>query len=135
MIEPRLRFPSGARLSGARQFAAVFAARTRQDLGWIIIHGALNGTLQTRLGLSIGARAGNAIRRSRIKRLVREAFRLERMTLPKGLDLVVSVRDSGDRPLADYRAVIAVQAGVVALKLAERDRRQNPPKGGSAEDA
>ncbi len=44
---------------------------------------------ETRLGLAVSRRAGSAVKRNRIKRVVREAFRLDRQLYPRGLDLVV----------------------------------------------
>lgn len=43
----------------------------------------------TRLGLSVSRKVGGAVCRNRWKRLIREAFRQSRATLPPGLDLVV----------------------------------------------
>ena len=43
----------------------------------------------TRLGLAVSRRAGNAVVRNRIKRVLREAFRLDREDLPPGLDVIV----------------------------------------------
>lgn len=45
-------------------------------------------SLPTRLGITITRKIGNAVERNRIKRLVREVFRLHRVRLPEGLDLV-----------------------------------------------
>ena len=45
-----------------------------------------------RLGLVVGRRHGNAVRRNRIKRVLREAFRLSRDRLPSGLDVACAPR-------------------------------------------
>ena len=51
-------------------------------------------TGQARLGLSVGKRVGNSVRRSRIKRLLREAFRRNKalLTCPCDLAIVPSTR-------------------------------------------
>lgn len=49
---------------------------------------------QARLGLSVGAKAvGNAVSRNRIKRVVRESFRLHQHRLPP-VDIVIGARDA-----------------------------------------
>lgn len=45
-----------------------------------------------RLGITVSRRAGNAVRRNRAKRLIREAFRATRELWPDDVDLVVVVR-------------------------------------------
>jgi len=41
-----------------------------------------------------------------VKRLLREAFRIERSALPSGIDLVILVRPHRARTLADYREML-----------------------------
>jgi ribonuclease P protein component len=45
-----------------------------------------------RLGITASRRVGNAVVRSRAKRLIREAFRATRSLWPPGIDLVVIVK-------------------------------------------
>lgn len=48
----------------------------------------------TRLGLTVSTKVGNAVVRNRIRRRLRELFRLKRANLPRGLDLVFIARPS-----------------------------------------
>ena len=47
-----------------------------------------NGLKITRLGITVSKKTGNAVKRNKVKRLVREYFRLNQNTLPSGHDIV-----------------------------------------------
>ena len=63
-----------------------------------------NGTPRSRLGLVVGRRLGGAPTRNRMKRLIREGFRLNKHLLTVGHDLVVFPRAWTDLRLAAIEA-------------------------------
>jgi ribonuclease P protein component len=72
---------------------------------------------ESRLGISVPRKVGNAVRRNRIKRIIREAFRLHREVFPRYSDIVFAVRPGF--PLTGMQAVrdaVAVLAGSVGMK-------------------
>ena len=59
-----------------------------------MIYAAPNDREWSRLGLTVSRKAGNAVRRNRWKRRLREVFRRNKPALPIGYDFVVIVRSS-----------------------------------------
>jgi ribonuclease P protein component len=51
----------------------------------------------TRLGITAGKRVGNSVKRNRIKRLIREFFRLNKQQLPKGYDIMIIALEESDK--------------------------------------
>ena len=57
-----------------------------------VVQSAKNERGEPRLGMSVGLRAaGNAVRRNRLRRLIRESFRMHREQLPP-VDILVTAR-------------------------------------------
>ena len=51
-----------------------------------------NESSTSRLGISVHRKIRGAVKRNRIKRIIRESFRLEREQYPAGADIVFAVR-------------------------------------------
>ncbi len=88
----RFTLRRASRLSGSAAFAAVFNAKMRKHAGPLAILTKPNALGFHRLGLSVSRKVGNAVKRSRIKRRLREAFRLDRADYAGGYDIVIVVR-------------------------------------------
>jgi ribonuclease P protein component len=67
-----------------------------------------------RLGLSVSRRVGGAVERTRVKRLLREAFWEEADRLPAGSDYVVVARPDA-RGLAEREGSSGIQAALAEL--------------------
>ncbi|HEU5115939.1 MAG TPA: ribonuclease P protein component, partial [Isosphaeraceae bacterium] len=81
------------RLKDPLAFRRAFERKRSASDAFLIIYAVENGLEFTRLGLSVGRRKiRKAHDRNRFKRLLREAFRLSRHSLPPGVDLVVVPR-------------------------------------------
>lgn len=86
---PRLRFRRAHRLTRGSDFQRVYRVGSRAKGAWMTVAAAPNDVGHPRLGLSIGKVVWKgAVRRNRVRRVFREAFRLEQHALPE-CDLVL----------------------------------------------
>ena len=100
---PDQSFPANVRLKKSEQFQAVFAKRRSVADHNLVVYAIRNGTSETRIGLAVGKKVGNAVTRNHWKRMLREAFRLSREELPAGYDLVVLPRKGVTPELKELR--------------------------------
>ncbi len=101
-------YRNGARLYG-KGFILVYLRDEQSD----------NRLSGSRLGISVPRKVGNAVQRNRIKRIIREAFRLHREVFPRCSDIVFAVRPgfplTGMQAVRDAVAVL-VPAGSGGMK-------------------
>lgn len=94
MIEPArdLSFSKEDRLLKPEEFARVRKGGKRLSTRSFTLYLIMNGLGRTRLGLSVSAKVGNAVKRNRVKRLLREFFRLNTPLFPESTDVLVTVK-------------------------------------------
>jgi ribonuclease P protein component len=127
-----LTFSARQRLRDKAQFDHVYKSGQRygQSLFQAVV--AVNSLDHPRLGLSIAARtAGNSVSRNRIRRIVRETFRLRQLELPS-VDLVVSARNEArSASAAALRSDLGQLLDRVISKCARSSSRSSKPGAGS----
>lgn len=119
-LRGKQKFPKAARVRSPLDFAAVYERGLRVGDGCLSLISLVNDDSRTRLGLAVSKRCGNSVRRNRLKRRLREAFRLSQTELPTGLDLVVQPRAETPIQLAALRKSLVSLTKRAAKKWASR---------------
>ncbi|MDX9821234.1 MAG: ribonuclease P protein component [Syntrophales bacterium] len=92
----RLSFRKDERIRNRRDFQIVYDGGVRRGSEHFVVVSLKNSSGATRLGITVSKKVGNAVKRNRIKRLVREFFRLNKARLPGARDIVVIARRHRD---------------------------------------
>lgn len=104
MADCKFSFPRSARLIRAYEFKRVYGRGRRIRGRAMTLVAYKRRSPGLRLGLSVSKDHGCAVRRNKIKRLLREAFRLERPALPGRYDLItIPTKREGKYQLDELR--------------------------------
>jgi ribonuclease P protein component len=130
VVPPDRRFRREDRLRKRTDFESVYAAARKSWARGFTVFVAPGAAGRHRLGLAVGRRVGRAVLRNRVKRRLREAFRLSRESLPGCYDIVVH----GRAEVADIEFSELVRSLVGAVRRAatggprQRSRRRGDRK-------
>ena len=130
-------FPRSRRIRSSQEFERIYAQRQRAGDDHLLVFAAANGLEHSRLGLSVSKKHGNAVRRARLKRLLREAFRLSQHELPPGLDLILIPRQGTSAGLEGFRGSLLRLAQRLGKRLgvSPREPASRPPRAGLSNPA
>ena len=103
-----LRLGPQARLRSKLDFDAIYAKGRRLDDRFFGLRVKPNALGHPRVGLAVAIKTmGNAVARNRVRRLVRESFRLAQHSLP-AVDIVVAAKNPArEAPSPTLRASLA----------------------------
>ena len=87
-------FPKSLRLLRRSEFRLVYDEGQRHSASLCTVFCRPNGLPHMRLGITTPVRLGGAVRRNRLRRRIREVFRLNRADLPGGWDVLVNPREA-----------------------------------------
>lgn len=118
-------FPRADRLLRRSEFMRVQQQGRRVHTSHFVLLLIRAGRDATRLGVTVGRRVGGAVQRNRVKRLVREVFRLNRRLFPRECDVVLVARSGADR--LDYASVLGeLERAQTAIERAVRQLLAEP---------
>jgi ribonuclease P protein component len=116
----RLNLPARLRLRHKRDFDAAYARGRRVSDGFFSVTARGNDAGTPRLGLAVAVKvAGGAVARNRLRRLIRESFRLHQHELP-AVDLVVSARPAAAAAAAASAPVLRASLAALWKKVSEQ---------------
>ena len=87
-----MKYPHSESLKKNRDFQLIYKEGKSCANRYLVLYVRENGLAKNRLGVSVSKKVGNSVVRHRIKRLLRESYRLQEAMFNSGLDIVVVVR-------------------------------------------
>jgi ribonuclease P protein component len=114
--EGRYAFKKNEKLRRRSEFSALFRSGKRIHSEYLTVILCTNTSGMRRLGLVVGKKVGKAaVRRNRMKRLLREFFRLNKHRLPDSQDILIIARK--DFSFMKYRDLCSHLEKVLAGRM------------------
>ena len=110
-------FPKRERLRSRRDFQVLLGRGRRFAAHGVAFRYLPNGLAWCRLGLAVSRKLGKAAKRNRIRRLLREAYRLTKHRFPVPVDIIALPRKGEELTFEKARLAFRALAREVAEKV------------------
>ena len=108
-------FPSDFRLLKSEEFRRLRESGRKVHTAHFLVYVVVNGDNMSRVGITVSRKVGNAVKRNRVKRLVREFFRLNRQRINLPLEIsIIAKRGSPElnlQQVSDELTPILISCG------------------------
>ena len=102
-----LKYSKKNRIIKKKDYANLRRAENQVSGKLFFVNYNFTSSLNSRIGITVTKKMGNAVIRNRLKRIIKEAYRQTQHNLPKGIDMVVFPK---------YRAIKA-KSNDIAIEL------------------
>ncbi len=105
------------------EFSRVYRQGKSKANYTVVLYVKENGTQINRLGISVSKKVGNSVVRHRVKRLIKEAYRLNEDAFESGYDLVYIARvSSKDKNFSEIeKSILHIARKLDILRKSEKD--------------
>jgi ribonuclease P protein component len=125
-------FSRSERLRNTADFDRVYSIGKRIASASLVLISDASPADVTRLGISVSRKIGKAVVRNRVKRLLREAFRLNKHRLKKGYDILLvarkGVEDLKFRQI-EVQLLELCRRGGLLVQAIQNSRKETPADG------
>ena len=112
------------KLNKNKDFVRLYTKGAFVSGGICTVYYRKNGTDKNRFGITTGKKIGNAVSRSRARRVIRQAYRETEAKFPKGFDIVVTAR-TGSTTCKSYHIVKFFKSRVIpTMRDPAKQKRQ-----------
>jgi ribonuclease P protein component len=120
-------FPKQARILRRSEFLYIARRGKRYSTQYFIILIASNAKNQTRLGITVSKKIGNAVKRNYLKRRIREFFRLHKYQLPESTDILIVARKGINVKRVTYAVICNDLKSILVKERSTRTNRKGDP--------
>jgi ribonuclease P protein component len=111
------------RLKDNKEFVRLYGKGAFVSCGMCTVYYRRNGRKENRIGISTGKKIGNAVMRSRARRVIRQAYRENEADFPKGYDIVITARQGSTECKSYHISTFFKKKVIPAMKDPQRQKR------------